>query len=153
MVGRGAVAAIPTQRYSFYETKILELPCLLMVDQGEEALAASTVRKQMDQVRAKWPGEIITCAIRSLHINASAARAEGAVPCSGNQMYLPMLGIDLREHFRQLRQRSPTLSPATQVVVLHLLLGGELSIYTPAELAERLGYTRMTMTRVQRVGG
>jgi hypothetical protein len=62
-------------------------------------------------------------------------------------MYLPMLGIDLREHFPQLRQTSSTLSPATQVVVLHALLGSDNRVHTPAELAERLGYTKMTMTR------
>ncbi len=146
--GEGRLPLYLRSGYSFYETKILELPCLLMVDQGEEALAASTVRKHMDQVRAKWPDEIIY--VRNQVAAYQRKRLlEQKLPflVPGNQMYLPMLGVDLREHFRQLRQRRPTLSPATQVVLLHLLLAGELSVYTPAELAVRLGYTRMTMTR------
>ena len=59
-----------------------------------------------------------------------------------------MLGIDLREHFRTLHQPAPTLSPAAHAAVLHLLLQADQEVYTPAELAKRLGYTKMSMTRV-----
>lgn len=134
--------------YSFYEAEILDLPCLMMADQGEENPAAATIRKHINHVRSKWPGEII-------YVRAQIAAyqrkrlIEQKVPfiVPGNQMYLPMLGIDLREYFRRLRQPNSTLSPATQVVVLHALLCSDERVYTPAELAERLGYTKMTMTR------
>ncbi|MFO7902273.1 MAG: hypothetical protein R6U98_06415 [Pirellulaceae bacterium] len=135
--------------YSFYEAQILELPCLLMADQGEESPAAATIRKHMEHVRSKWTGEIIY--VRSQLAAYQRKRLiEQKVPfiVPGNQMYLPMLGIDLREHFRRLRQAASTLSPATQVVVLHALLCSDERLHTPTELAERLGYTKMTMTRV-----
>jgi DNA-binding MarR family transcriptional regulator len=66
---------------------------------------------------------------------------------SGNQMYLPMLAIDLREHFRRIREKAPTFSPSTQVVVLHALLRDAGKVLIPAELAPQLGYSAMTMTR------
>ncbi len=65
----------------------------------------------------------------------------------GNQMYLPMLAIDLREHFRRIREESPTFSPSTQVVVLHALLRAAGHVLIPAEMAPRLAYSAMTMTR------
>ncbi len=65
----------------------------------------------------------------------------------GNQMYLPMLAIDLREHFRRIREKAPTFSPSTQVVVLHALLRDAGQVLIPAELAPQLGYSAMTMTR------
>jgi len=65
----------------------------------------------------------------------------------GNQMYLPMLAIDLREHFRRIREEAPTFSPSTQVVVLHALLRDVGEVLIPAEMAPRLGYSAMTMTR------
>jgi len=65
----------------------------------------------------------------------------------GNQMYLPMLAIDLREHSRKIREESPTFSPSTQVVVLYALLRDAGQVLIPAELAPRLGYSAMTMTR------
>ena len=134
--------------YSFHEAKILELPCLLMADRGKESPSAATIRKHMDHVRSKWDGEVIY--VRGQVAAYQRKRLiEQKVPfiIPGNQLYLPMLGIDLREHFRRLRQTSPTLSPATQVVVLHALLRGDDRVHTPAELAEQLGYTKMTMTR------
>ncbi|MFV1966901.1 MAG: hypothetical protein ACC628_15860 [Pirellulaceae bacterium] len=135
--------------YTFYQTEVLAVPCLLMSDDGEETRSPATVRKHMEQVRPKWDGEIIY--VRD-HLAAYerkqliAQKVPFLVP--GNQLYLPMLGIDLREHFRSLHRAAPTLSPAAQAVVLHLLLQSDQEIHTPAELAERLGYTKMSMTRV-----
>jgi hypothetical protein len=65
----------------------------------------------------------------------------------GNQMYLPMLAIDLREHFRRIREETPTFSPSTQVVVLHALLRDAGQVLIPTEMAQLLGYSAMTMTR------
>jgi DNA-binding MarR family transcriptional regulator len=144
----GRLPLLIRDRYAFHEVEILGLPCLLMVDQGTESPSAATIRKQMDQIRPKWPGELVY--VRGQVVAYQRKRLiEQKVPfiVPGNQMYLPMLAIDLREHFRRLRQTPSTLSPATQAVVLHALLCGEQRIGTPAVLAERLGYTKMTMTR------
>ncbi len=146
MAGAAASAAVLAGRILLL--RILELPCLLMVDEGEQGLAAATTRKHMDHVRTKWEGEIIY--VRGQVAAYQRKRLiEQKVPfvVPGNQLYLPMLGIDLREHFRRMRQTPPTLSPATQVVVLHALLRGDDRARTPAALAKQLGYTKMTMTR------
>jgi DNA-binding MarR family transcriptional regulator len=65
----------------------------------------------------------------------------------GNQMYLPMLAIDLREHFRRIRAEVPSFSPSTQVVVLYALLRDAGQVLIPTEMAPLLGYSTMTMTR------
>jgi len=57
-----------------------------------------------------------------------------------------MLAIDLREHFRRIREEALTFSPSTQVVVLHALLRDAGQVLIPAELAPQLGYSAMTMT-------
>jgi DNA-binding MarR family transcriptional regulator len=146
--GEGRLPLYLQSGYAFYEAEILDLACLLMTDLGEQSPAAATIRKHMDHVRSKWPGEIIY--VRGQVAAYQRKRLiEQKVPfiIPGNQMYLPVLGIDLREHFRRLRRPSRTLSPATQVVVLHTLLCSDECLCTPAALAERLGYTKMTMTR------
>lgn len=134
--------------YRFFETFLLGLPCVLMVDQAQEAPSPANARKHMDQVESKWDGDLIY--VR--HQLASHQRKrliEQRVPflVPGNQMYLPMLGIDLREHFRKQRQTPLTLKPATQVLVLQLLLRPEEELRTPLDFANRLGYTKMTMSR------
>lgn len=67
----------------------------------------------------------------------------------GQQLYLPDLGLDLREQFRAPRRASFKISPPGQVVVLACLLRrmDPQSEFTGASLAERFGYTKMTMTR------
>jgi DNA-binding MarR family transcriptional regulator len=67
----------------------------------------------------------------------------------GQQLYLPDLGLDLREQFSAPRRASFKISPAGQVVVLACLLRrmDPQSEFTGAGLAEQFGYTKMTMTR------
>lgn len=62
-------------------------------------------------------------------------------------MYLPMLGIDLREHFRTLRAETREFGPATQALVIHVLHHGTPArVFSSADLAKRLGCSAMTVT-------
>jgi DNA-binding MarR family transcriptional regulator len=137
------------EAYTFSQADVLGQPCLFMVDRGTGDPAPAMVRKHMDQVRGKWDGEIIY--VRGQLAAYQRKRLiEQKVPflVPGKQMYLPMLGIDLREHFRTLRATPPAFGPATQVFVLHTLLRGQTGeTFTPGDVADRLGYTKMTMSR------
>jgi len=135
--------------YTFFEVQLLEASCLLMLDRNEQEQSPATVRKHMDQVQAKWDGEIVYVRARVTAYNRKRM-IEHKLPfvVPGNQMYLPMLGIDLREHFKKLRTETHKFSPSTQALVIHVLLHGTAKgIFTPAEMAGRLGYSAMTMTR------
>lgn len=68
----------------------------------------------------------------------------------GTQMFLPMLMIDLREHFSKTDTRLlQKLSPASQVVVLYHILK-EPPVPEPlGQLAKRLGYSAMAMSKAQ----
>jgi hypothetical protein len=70
----------------------------------------------------------------------------------GNQLYLPDLGVDLREHFRKPRQPTDeALSPSAQAIVIAALLDQPWRPERAApELAGRLGYTPMTWSRASR---
>ena len=70
----------------------------------------------------------------------------------GNQLYLPDLGVDLREYFRKpAAQPQSEISPAAQAMLIAVLLGrpwrGE---WEPAEVLGRLAYTAMTASRAAR---
>jgi DNA-binding MarR family transcriptional regulator len=134
--------------YTFYEVSLLNTPCLLMVARDNNEQTPAIIRKQMLQVQAKWDGELIyLCSSVSAYNRKRLIEQKVPFVVPGNQMYLPMLGIDLREHFRQIRSAAPgKLSPSTQAVVLHALLHGPKD-YTPSRLANQLGYTVMTLTR------
>jgi hypothetical protein len=66
----------------------------------------------------------------------------------GVQMYLPSLGMELRE--RSVRKKPLAVdrfSPATQVVLINWLLGRVEGAVTPLELSKQLRYSAMTMSR------
>lgn len=135
--------------YTFFQLNLLNLPCLLMVARDNEGQTPATVRKQITQVQSKWTGEVIyLCPTLSAYNRKRLIEQRVPFVSPGNQMYLPMLGIDLREHFRQTRISTPgKISPATQAVLIHALLQEKVQGFTPSRLAYQLGYTAMTLTR------
>ena len=147
---RDSTRLVPFLRelYSFLETRLMGAPCLLMVDTSEQEQAAAVVRKHMTQVQAKWPADVIYVRGRLTPYNRKRL-VEQKVPfvVPGNQMYLPMLGIDFREHFRRQIEVPAKFSPATQATVIHWLLKRTNEPLTPAQMAHQLGYSAMTMTR------
>jgi hypothetical protein len=70
----------------------------------------------------------------------------------GNQLYLPELGIDLREYFRQRpRVREAQFSPSTQAILIRALLRAPWKPdWHPAVDAAALNYTTMTVSRAVR---
>ena len=135
--------------YAFHEVQLLDVPCLLMHDRGDISQSPASIRKHLDLVGDAWPGGIVY--VRDTFTAYNRRRLiEHKVPfiIPGNQMYLPLLGIDLREHFRKARSVPDKFSPSTQALFIHLLLSGKRSaVYSPSEMAEQLGYSAMTMTR------
>jgi hypothetical protein len=146
--GTNALPMFLQERYKFLEIRLLEIPCLLMVDQQEQEQTPAIIRKHMDQVQLNWHGEVIYLRTRITAYNRKRLinhKIPFIVP--GNQMYLPMKGIDLREHYKKLRNEIHKFAPSTQVLVIHMLLNRTLQGFSPSEIAGRLGYSNMTMTR------
>jgi DNA-binding MarR family transcriptional regulator len=136
------------ERYGFAQAQLLGLQVLLVIDTNPEEQSPATVRKHMDMLHTKQHVDLIYVRARVTAYNRKRL-IEQQVPfiVPGNQMYLPMLAIDLREHFRRIREEFPTFSPSTQVVVLYTLLRDAGQVLVPTETAPRLGYSAMTMTR------
>ena len=135
-------------RYSFYQTEILGLDCVLMVDSGPDATTPALVRKHQALIGGATEQTVVYVRDTVTSYDRKGL-IEQKVPfiVPGNQLYLPTLGIDLREHFRSLRFPTKTVSPATQAVVMRALLRGANEEFTIAGLAEELRYSAMTISR------
>jgi len=146
--GVGQLPPVLRERYRFAKAELLGLRALLVIDANPEEQSPATVRKHLDMLQSKQPAELIYVRARVTAYNRKRL-IEQKVPfiVPGNQMYLPMLAIDLREHFRRIREEAPTFSPSTQVVVLHSMLRDAGQVLIPSEMAPLLGYSAMTMTR------
>lgn len=136
------------ERYKFAQAELLGLHALLVIDTNAEEQSPATVRKHMDMLQTKQHADLIYVRAQVTAYNRKRL-IEHKVPfiIPGNQMYLPMLAIDLREHFRRIREEVPSFSPSTQVVVLYALLRDAGQVLIPTEMAPLLGYSTMTMTR------
>jgi DNA-binding MarR family transcriptional regulator len=135
-------------RYRFFQIEIMSLRCLFMADRLEKEESPATIRKHVDQVQSKWTGHVVYMRERITAYNRKRL-IEHKLPfiVPGNQMYLPMLGIDLREYFKKLRRnREGGLGPAAQAVLIHALLQDDAAL-GPTVLGRRLGYSVMTMSR------
>ena len=136
------------EKYRFAQAELLGLHALLVIDTSPEEQSPAIVRKHMDLLQTKQQVDLIYVRAQVTAYNRKRL-IEQRVPfiVPGNQMYLPMLAIDLREHFRRIREEIPTFSPSTQVVVLYALLRNARQELIPTEMAPLLGYSTMTMTR------
>ena len=146
--GTGQLPPVLRERYSFAQAELLGLRALLVIDTNSEEQSPATVRKHMDMLQTKQHADLIYVRAQVTAYNRKRL-IEQKVPfiVPGNQMYLPMLAIDLREHFRRIREEASTFSPSTQVVVLHAMLRDAGQVLIPSEMASLLGYSAMTMTR------
>lgn len=148
-IGGNRLPAVLRNLYAFFEARINDVPCLIMRDLAREEISPATVRKHMALVREKWDADIVYVRDRITSYNRKRL-VEQKIPfvVPGNQMYLPMLGIDLREHFRKLQVETPRFTPATQALIIHVLRREDWETrITPAAAAHDLGYTTMSMTR------
>lgn len=137
------------QAYEFYVLEILGRECLAIVERGSDEVSPATIRKHTEHLVAKFPGDVIYVRERVAAYQRKRL-IEQRVPfiVPGNQLYLPSFGIDLREFYRKLHETPEAFSPAAQLVLLYLLLRAPAGPHTPNELAKRLGYSKMSMSRV-----
>lgn len=137
--------------FQFNELELLGHSIVLAMGRAEQKRSLSEVRTWLDKVRALagQPAVFVTDALASYE---RRRLIEQKVPfiVPGNQLYLPDLGLDLREYFRQ---RSPAveaaLSPSAQAMLIMTLLQQPWHAeWQPSKAAVALGYTPMTLSRV-----
>lgn len=134
--------------YEFASIELLGAKYVLMLPHNQDSSAAK-VRKDWDTLE-KLSGAvgIYVAPVMSSYERQRLVGQHVPFIVPGNQLYLPDLGIDLREYFRQRRETADKgLSPATQALLISALLKPWKAEMHPAELADGLGYTSMTLSR------
>lgn len=134
--------------YDFYETSLLNRPCLLIIPKDKVEVSPAALKKHKDQVEVKW-GNCCIYVQEAISPHNRQRLIHHRVPfiAPGNQMYLPDLGIDLREYFQKSKPKKDLFSPATQAVVIYSLSHDPSKEYTTTKLSNELGYSRMTLIR------
>jgi len=144
-------AALPfllRDRYEFFTLLLLNTPCLLMAPKSKNEETPAVIRKHWEMTKEKWTNELIYVPQTISSFNRKRLiqqKVPFVVP--GNQLYLPDMGMDLRENFKKAPVALDTFSPATQVVVLDALVNGYSEAVKSNQLAKKFNYSLMTITR------
>ncbi len=137
------------EQYRFIVYEIAGESYLIMIPLLDGESTPETIRKHISMIGNEWAGEVIYLHSAISHYNRKRLierKISFVVP--GNQMYLPTLGLDLREHMKRLREpKRKKFSPATQSAILYVLYNWKVEQFSPSTFAKRLGYSQMTLTR------
>lgn len=135
--------------YAFYQTEIMALPCILIVAKVGQDATPALIRKHIDLLKPRTGGAQIIYVQKQVSSFNRKRLVDQKVPfiIPGNQTYLPFLGVDFREHFKRVKSQPKTVSPSSQVVILHALLKNKQVPLRLDDLAKQYGYSIMTMSR------
>ena len=136
--------------FAVLELTLLDRQILLAIDRQPNKPSLASIRRQMDALRhhAGVTVVYVTGALASYERKRLIGNKVAFI-VPGNQLYLPELGVDLREYFRQSStQPDAALSPATQAMLISVLLQQPSRVrWQPAEVVKILGYSAMTLSR------
>jgi hypothetical protein len=134
--------------YRLYEARIAGIRCVFLAAL-DGAATPSDIAKHISLVR-KSTDAIVIFAATSLSAHNRSRLIGQHIPfvVPGNQLYVPDLAMDLREHFRAPRQRHEEgLSPSAQAVLFDYLLRHTDDAMIPSFIAARLHYSAMSIGR------
>jgi DNA-binding MarR family transcriptional regulator len=133
-----------TGQYDFFDGTVGSVHILFL--QSTEEPVPSAAKKHEHALQPNWTGPVAFAFERIAPRTRQRMVSEGlsfVVP--GNQVYLPALGVNLRERYQARVQTMDRLRPSAQVLFLHVLANRSPASRTPSGLARRLGYTAMAM--------
>jgi len=142
--GEAALPAYLTGQYDFFDGTVGNVHLLFL--QSAEEPVPSAAKKHERALQQHWAGPMAFAFGRITPRTRQRMVSEGmsfVVP--GNQVYLPALGVNLRERYQTRLQTTDRLRPSAQVLFLHVLTNRSPASGTPSGLARRLGYTAMAM--------
>ena len=143
--------------YQFMEISLFGQACIAMIENQNGQGEPAKVRKHVDLLRKTFNQPIIfvTAALSAYDRKRLIEnRVQFIVP--GNQMFIPELGMDLREHFKARIDKIEIMGPATQAMLIRQLctpwaISLQTDDYTIGRGYGALGlafdYSRMTISR------
>lgn len=138
--------------FELHELQLRDKRFLLASGRKQRMPTPHTLRAQLDKLE-----QIAACpvvfAVASMASYERKRLVDQKIPfvVPRNQLYLPDLGIDFREYFRQPQNAVSAFTPATQALFIAALLRGEWhDDLKLAALNMNLRYTAMTLSRAVR---
>lgn len=138
--------------YRVYTCLLSDITCLVIASRDVEETRPSLISKHIRKIEEIEPGNKVIYLHPSISSYNRKRLIVQKIPfvVPGKQMYLPFIGVDLREYFQKVQSEKPDqFKPSTQAAFLAALYSSSDSEkgLTPAQIAVDLKYSRMTMSR------
>jgi len=150
-----AAAGLPLflrERYRIFSTRLFGRKYLLALEKEDwETGSPGEYEKHVESLKQKL-GEPVVLVLPLLPSYARNRMVQMGIPfiVPGSHTFIPNGLIDLRERFPQpASKRRETLSPAAQCTILYHLLRGSLAGIPLKNIAQKVHYSPMMMTKVK----
>lgn len=146
--GAVKVPAFLRGRYALLAGEVLSRAMVFVLDSADDEPTPGTLRKHLDSVqRIADQGVVYVRGTMSAYSRRRLIGEGVAFVVPGRQVYLPGMGIDLRERFERPKPSRERFRPATQAVLLWALLRREEGLSGGRAVARTLGFSPMTLSR------
>lgn len=136
------------QRYTLFDLWVEGRRYIVVRPEEETGFKPATLEKQLRQLPLDAEGFCLLAEALPGYVRKRLIERKIPFVIPGSQLYWPALGMAVQPRSGRQRPRTADrLSPATQVVLLHVLTGRVSTPVTPRLLARRLDYSAMTMSR------
>lgn len=144
-----ALPLILTTKWDFYEANLFNKNILLVDIKNFQELSTDSIAKYFEITRS-IKNKIPVAVLKTIDNYKRKRLIERKIPflIPGKQMYLPDLLIDLKDTLSIARKSSDIMDPATQFLFLVHILKGTIEGVSFKNLANQLGYGKMTISRV-----
>lgn len=154
-VAPNIVSALPLflrQRYRFFRADFFGRKYFLAIEESQGAISSPTeYAHHTSLLKEQLSGDVILV-LSNIPAYARNRLIRQRVPfvVPNTQMFLPMLMIDLREYFPNPRAKfQNTLSSVSQLLITYHLSRESLSDMPLAQIASRIGYSAMAISKAQ----
>jgi len=137
------------ERYTLFALHVFDKKMILILDSTDKEEKPSVIKKHMESVE-KALGHVPVYAKSMVTAYNRNRLIEKHIPfiVPGKQVFLPNVGLELKDRQRQSERRADHLMPSSQVLLLYHLLGHDQNQpMTPDGMAKRFGYSKMTISR------
>ncbi len=135
-------------QYLLYSIKIYNTSIVLAFDRDPELQTPEKIEKQLQQISMNNEMKVVyVCNTITGYDRKRLIERKLSFIVPRKQMFLPFLGIDLKELFNKKIHQIEKWSFPTQYLLIYLLTHNEIDEINPTKAAAVTGYTKMTMSR------
>ncbi len=135
--------------FQLYNCKLYDNEYILLYYKSGNSLSPAKLRDYVDKLQGILEKKIIFITdVNSSYNRDRLIKHKVSFIIPDKQMFLPDIGIDLREFFQSKKEKVRYFTPSSQSIIIYLLLKKIKDRMTPRELMEISGYSKMTISRV-----